>query len=180
MEFSLAAAKRANATATNAEVGALGLLAKVPFLLILDTLERCAVAEAEQFWFHVEAAASELTRPELFSKGSLPHIYIFICMYSFDAPSFIMCFDVYMYVCVHMYICMCAGKLTVLRFCNALLRRLSKSSNTEVLLHIPYTHSCDQNTHSIPPIAPPYLCVYVYCVPLSVYLPSSAAECLCF
>lgn len=79
MGFALAAASKASAsTSTSASsdalppsaVGALGLIAKVPFLLILDTLDRCTVAEAENFWSYVEAVAPELTRPELFSKGS--------------------------------------------------------------------------------------------------------------
>lgn len=87
-------------------------IGKIPFLLIFDMLERETISVAERVWTVVEELADNLTTPALFSKGGA------ICH----------CCHNLFYV-NNRFI----GKMTVLRFCNALLRRLSKSCNTEVL-----------------------------------------------
>ena len=83
LKLSVVFAKKCHAISPN--------IGKIPFLLIMDLLERQTISAAEVVWRTVEELATELTTPELFNRG----------------------------------------KLTVLRFCNALLRRLSKSCNTE-------------------------------------------------
>jgi hypothetical protein len=45
-------------------------ISKIPFLLIMDSLERETISVAEVIWKAVECLAEELTAPELFSKGA--------------------------------------------------------------------------------------------------------------
>jgi hypothetical protein len=88
--------------------------------MIEDIMECQTIQKAESIWQIIESLVGKITHPELFPKGIV--LAVILLIFNTDALTvFGFC-----YVCSH------AGKLTILKTCNSLLRKLSKACNTEV------------------------------------------------
>lgn len=101
---------------------------KIPFLLIEDLVQCQTLASACLIWDIVESKIDTLTLPVLFNRGEgRRHVMCwlpdFLCVIVFGMFSL-------------------SGKFIILRTCNALLKRLSRSCHTEVTPHLA-TLSCE-------------------------------------
>ena len=111
-------------------------VAKVPFSMIEDIMESQTIEKAEALWQIIESLVEVITQPDIFPKGNFSrcnlHVYnaqnsqcllrlYYVISFIHSLPA-TPCFTFFI------------GKLTILRTCNSLLRKLSKSCNTEVHL----------------------------------------------